>query len=358
MTDLKPTFNGSRPCLRTLWRYAVVTLALSWCASANAAAPPAKLPTVDPFNLGGPPPPCTSALARAPATRDPAAKRLYDESRALWRGKTVDQVSAAEAGSLLRQVGRAASLGDWPAREFLVELLSAGLADDNRDALRPLGQVFSEIQKAEAVAATVAHQGALEGQPWGWYCLAVAHDEGRGGLPKNHARAMAYHQHAARLGSPDSQMALAGVYGAARRWPEQQAMTSCAYQQGHGPAAHVLALRAADRKRYSEAVHLYQQGVKFGSAVCAQALHILFQQGAWGYDFDAELKGLEALGIVPDPERERRYGAIVDALQSDPDLRFGRLDALLPLPPAPLPAWPGVAAVADPRPAAAPRKGR
>lgn len=49
-----------------------------------------------------------------------------------------------------------------------------------------------------------------------------------------------------------------------------------------------------------------------------------------------------------DAERERRYDAIYDTLQINPDLKLSRLDQVLPLPPAPLPKWSGVDSAVEP----------
>ncbi|WP_295991119.1 DUF6396 domain-containing protein [Rugamonas sp.] len=119
-------------------------------------------------------------------------------------------------------------------------------------------------------------------------------------------------------------------------------MQQCAYQQGHGPAAYELALDAGVNKRYQEAIRIYQEGVKFGSLECARDLRIMFNDGYWDKGSDEEKAILRPLGIVVDSERESRYQAIYDALEINPDLKLGRLDQVLPLPPAQLPAWSGV----------------
>ena len=49
-----------------------------------------------------------------------------------------------------------------------------------------------------------------------------------------------------------------------------------------------------------------------------------------------------------DAERERRYDAIYDTLQINPNLKRSRLDQVLPLPPAPLPNLSGVDSAVEP----------
>jgi len=137
-------------------------------------------------------------------------------------------------------------------------------------------------------------------------------------------------------------MALASAYGEAKRPADEIIMEQCAYQQGHGPAAYELALDAGVDKRYQEAIHLYQEGVKFGSIDCARDLEVMFRHGYWYRNSNEEKTVLRSLGIGVDPEREKRYDAIYDALEINPDLKLSRLDQVLPLPPAQLPAWSGV----------------
>ena len=79
--------------------------------------------------------------------------------------------------------------------------------------------------------------------------------------------------------------------------------------------------------------------VKFGSIECARDLEVMFRHGYWGKDSDEEKDLLRTLGIGVDPERKRRYSAIYDALEINPDLKLSRLDLILPLPPAQLPPW-------------------
>jgi hypothetical protein len=143
-------------------------------------------------------------------------------------------------------------------------------------------------------------------------------------------------------------MALAGAYRDAGRLADEQTMQQCAYQQGYGPAAYELGLQAAINGRYVEAIRIHQDGVKFGSKDCAAFLELLFADGHSPGATDQEKEGFKQLGIQVDPERESRYNAIYDSLEINPDLRLGRLDEVLPLPPAKLPSWSNVNDAAEP----------
>ena len=125
-------------------------------------------------------------------------------------------------------------------------------------------------------------------------------------------------------------------------------MQRCAYEQGHGPAAYALGMDARVNDRFKDAINFYQDGVKFGSSVCAATLWLLFDEGHWPNARDKERQALKLLGIDADIERSRRYETISDALEVDPDLKLTRLDSVLPLPPAPLPAWSGIDDAVEP----------
>lgn len=197
-------------------------------------------------------------------------------------------------------------------------------------------------------AVEIARLAAREMQPWGLYDLGVAYEHGYGGAHYDVDLAWAYYLKAAQLGSPEAQMALAQAYSKAGFEEKEIKMLQCAYEQKHGPAFYCLALDAEINKRYPQAMRIYQEGVKFGSIDCARNLEMTFLHGDWRSDSDEEEDLLKSLGIGVDPERKKRYEAISDALKINPDLKLPRLDEVLPLPPAQLPPWTGVASAVEP----------
>lgn len=70
-------------------------------------------------------------------------------------------------------------------------------------------------------------------------------------------------------------------------------------------------------------------------------------QGDWGARALMAYFYIHGLGPL-DPERAMRYNAIYDALKINPDLKFSRLDEVLPLPPAKLPDWRGIEDALEP----------
>jgi hypothetical protein len=74
----------------------------------------------------------------------------------------------------------------------------------------------------------------------------------------------------------------------------------------------------------------------------------MFGSENWSSRDKQEQVALKEVNVLPDPERETRYDQISDALDLNPDLKLTRLDQVLPLPPAELPAWNGVQDAIEP----------
>jgi TPR repeat protein len=296
---------------------------------------------LQPFDVNGPIPTCGRWKDTMPKTRDPAAYRLYINARKLWRSKIEWQLTRQEALSILHDVQAAANQGDWGARALMAYFYRNGLGPlDTNHVLDPDADKLVEILRS-AVAG---------GQAWGYYDLGVAHEHGYGGAAQDEQIAWAYYRKAAELGSSEAQMTLASAYLKAERRDADAAMVMCAYSQGHGPAAYKLGIRAKLRKKFAEALEYYQGGTRSGSKESAAALMFMFDTGDWSSRDKQEQIMLRELNILPDPERKSRYEQISDALDLNPDLKLTRLDRVLPLPPAELPAWNGIQDAIEPEP--------
>jgi TPR repeat protein len=293
------------------------------------------------FDVNGPIPACGRWKNTMPKTRDPAVYRLYINARKLWRSKIEWQLTRQETLSILHDVQSAANQGDWGARALMAYFYRSGLGPlETNHVLDPDGNKSVEIIRA-AVAA---------GQAWGYYDLGVAHEHGYGGAVQDDLIAWAYYRKAAELGSAEAQMALASAYVKIKRWDAEKAMLMCAYNQGHGPAAYDLGITAKLNKDFSAALEYYQAGARFGSKDSAVALRIMFDTKKWGMRDKQDQDALKKLEILPDPERERRYDQVSDALDLNPDLKLTRLDEVVPLPPAELPPWHGIQSAIEPEP--------
>lgn len=297
------------------------------------------------FKLTDPVPICDNWKKHMPKYRDPEVYRPYIAARKLWRSKIEWQLTRTETHRILDEVTVAATKGDWGARALLSHFYRYGLGPlPSNNVLEP--DAYKHVQ--------LARQAAAAGQPWGFYDLGVAHEYGYGGAAYDEEIAWAYFYRAAQLGSPDAQMALAEAYGKAERRSDEEYMLRCAYQQGHGAAAYKLALRAEIYGRNQDAIRLYQDGAKFGSSDCAVSLHLLFSDGNWAGAGDKQQQALLEIGVQKDAEREQRYDAIADALKINPDMKLGRLDQVVPLPPAELPEWRGIEDATTPEPSGPP----
>ncbi|MCG2586834.1 DUF6396 domain-containing protein [Massilia sp. TS11] len=137
-------------------------------------------------------------------------------------------------------------------------------------------------------------------------------------------------------------MALAQAYRDAKRWDAEETMQMCAFRQGHGTAAYKLGMHAEALRQHMEAFKFYQDGVRFGSEDCANALWILFDEDDWKKQRVEVQRARRQLDLAPDSERTSRYLEIAKALGINPDLRLTQIDKVLPMPPAPLPAWRGI----------------
>jgi TPR repeat protein len=292
------------------------------------------------FSLSDPLPTCGRWKEHMPSYREPGAYRLYIEARKLWRSKQAWELTREENARILKDISTAADMGDWGARALMAHFYLNGLGGlDTNNVLDPVPEKAIEIERLAVKA----------GQPWGFYDLGVAYEYGHGGLPQDKDLAWAYYLRAAELGSPEAQMALASAYAKARRLEDEEKMQLCAFKQGHGPAAYELAMSAQVNGRHAEALMLRQEGVKFGSQRCASSLRLLFDEGTWAASTKKDAKAaLSALGVHLDLERSQRYEAISDALKINPDLKLGRLDLVVPLPPKKLPKWNGVKDAVEP----------
>jgi uncharacterized protein len=294
------------------------------------------------FDVSDPVPVCERWKMHMPKMRDPEQYQVYIAARNRWRSKIAWQFTKEELTQILADVRLVSDKGDWGARALLAHFYLHGLGP------LPKNKV---LDQDEFKSVAIARMAVEAGQPWGYYDIGVAHQYGYGGAYYDLDIAWAYYLRAAELGSPDAQMALAEAYREAGRKDAEEQMIQCAYQQGHGPAAAKLGMRALIRGNHADALRLHQDAVKFGSRESSTYLYLIFGSEE-ASRFRDEI--LTPLGLGMDLERYRRYLQIDEALGLNPDLKFGRLDSVLPLPPAELPEWRGVQDAMDSEPAGPP----
>ncbi|MPV68353.1 sel1 repeat family protein [Burkholderia sp. BE17] len=183
------------------------------------------------------------------------------------------------------------------------------------------------------------------GVPDAYDMMGIYHQNGliKGG---DATSAYAFFQRAADIGSPSAQTFIGTKTDATyddpggEFWgnlPIATQMLECALTQGYGGAAkelgHIYA-RPQTTEAKLRAVKVLHQGVKLGSAECANKLFTEFD----GMDLT---DGTNLVGHI-DKARAERYSKLGDALEFyQGRLKLPNLDKVLPLPPAPLPKWDG-----------------
>lgn len=182
------------------------------------------------------------------------------------------------------------------------------------------------------------------GVPDAYDMMGVYHQNGlvKGG---DATSAYAFFQRAADMGSPAAMTFLGDKLAATYDDPSQgfwgnipvaTEMLQCALAQGYGDAAEALGYlyKGTTPESKLRALKVFHEGVKLGSAKCANALYSEFD----GMNLT---NGRNIVGHI-DKARAERYSKLGDALEFyGGRLKLPNLDKVLPLPPAPLPKWDG-----------------
>lgn len=284
-----------------------------------------KLPLFDPhrkdFN-------CVYQAQRVPAP-DPQAEMWFQQALAMDDPNLpIDKI---DYGKMYQLYLQAADRNHWEAMLNLASLILS-----NRDGVP---------EHDPEVAIQWVEKAMKLGIPDAYDRMGVYHLHGliKGG---DATSAYAFFQRAADMGSPAAMTFLGykltatydnpseGFWG---NLPIGTKMLECAFAQGDGDAAEKLSLiyaRANTNEAKGRALKILHEGVKLGSAKCADSLVPEFD----GMDLD---NGTNLVGHI-DKARAQRYGKIGDILKLyDGRLKLPNLDKVLPLPPAPLPKWNG-----------------
>ena len=182
------------------------------------------------------------------------------------------------------------------------------------------------------------------GVPDAYDMMGIYHQNGliKGGGATS---AYAFFQRAADMGSPAAMTFLGDKLAATYDDPSQgfwanmpiaTQMLECAVAQAYGEAAYHLgfAYKGTSSESKAKALTVFHEGVKLGSANCANTLSVEFG----GLDL---ADGSNIVGYI-DKARAERYGKLGAALEFyGGRLKLPNLDKVLPLPPAPLPKWDG-----------------
>lgn len=258
---------------------------------------------------------CTHEAARLPAI-NPDADKLFRYARHLQK-----QDGPKDFDDIMRYYRIAAAYGHYKANHNAQLLITDGLAS------APAG-------KKEAV--DLAMQLVHDGIPGGYFDIAHYLESGYG-VQQDSQAAMRYFRKAADLGNPEAQAYVAEKLQPAAMAPEiANQMWRCAAEQGFGAAANNLGVSLQLDGRYDDAVKAFQLGAEAGDPQSAYVLEVAFRATANAADPDH-------LGLHSDAERTKRYSLIGKFITRNDgrNPKVPDIDKIVPLPPAPLPAWDG-----------------
>lgn len=247
---------------------------------------------------------------------DPDADRLFNYARYLQK-----QGGPKDFDEVMRYYRIAAAHGHYKANENAQLLIVHGL-------------VLSPQGRKEAV--DLAMQLVHEGVPGGYYDIGHYLETGYG-VEQDAPASLRYFRKAADLGSPEAQ-----DYVAEKLLADETTrgvaiqMWRCAAAQGYGKAANTLANVFSAQGNYQEAVQMYQLGVAGGSGLSAFGLEN-------GFKGPPPSDRLNYMALPDDRARSDRYRAIRKFFERNDgrNPKVPDIDKIVPLPPAPLPAWDG-----------------
>lgn len=200
------------------------------------------------------------------------------------------------------------------------------------------GAMRGQFSLTSAERLRMSQQLIDAGVATGYYFVAIYLKNGAAGLQQDRDMALHYYRKAADEGSAQAQAyvgdILAGGTGNVPNIARQ--MRRCAAEQGEGEAASDLGVNLQGKARYQEALEAFQLGVAAGDGSSARFL-------ANGFSGPEPTDRLYYLGQQKDLERASRYKQIGDILSrySYRSPAVPEINDIVPLPPAPLPAWDG-----------------
>ncbi|CAI1902580.1 Uncharacterised protein [Serratia fonticola] len=171
----------------------------------------------------------------------------------------------------------------------------------------------------------------------GYYFVAIYLQHGAAGLQQDDEMALRYYRKAADEGNAQAQAYVGDKLAPAKMAPDiARQMLHCAAEQGEAEAANSLGNIYAVEKKYKEAVESFQLGVAVGDESSAGFLE-------HGFECQDSTDRLYYLDLEKDPERASRYERIGEILgnYSYAHPVVPEINDIVPLPPAPLPAWDG-----------------
>ncbi|WP_341523098.1 DUF6396 domain-containing protein [Pseudomonas sp. G.S.17] len=171
----------------------------------------------------------------------------------------------------------------------------------------------------------------------GYYFVGIFLEQGAAGLKQDPEMALRYFRKAADQGSAQAQYDVGDKLAPIAIAPDiARQMRRCAAEQGHGEAAVELGVNLKNKGRYQEALEAFQLGVAGGRSTSASRLAKAFRN-------PPPSNTIDYLSQAEDLERAKRYDQIWKILSSYSyaNPKVSEINEIVPLPPAPLPAWDG-----------------
>ncbi|WP_325948304.1 DUF6396 domain-containing protein [Pseudomonas putida] len=176
-----------------------------------------------------------------------------------------------------------------------------------------------------------------DGVATGYNFIGIFLQQGSAGLKEDQEMALRYFRKAADKGSAEAQAYVAEKLAPSNMAPDiARQMRRCAAEQGNGVAARALGVNLQGKEQYQEALVAFQLGVVAGDSTSAGFL-------SDGFRNPPPEDELNYLAQKEDLERAERYEKIWRILHnySYANPKVPEINEILPLPPAPLPAWDG-----------------
>lgn len=171
----------------------------------------------------------------------------------------------------------------------------------------------------------------------GYYFVGIFLKQGAAGLKQDPEMALRYSRKAADTGSAQAQYNVADMLAPINIAPDiARQMHRCAAKQGHGEAAVELGIHLKNKGHYQDALEVFQLGVAGGYESAPGFLEEAFRN-------PPPSDQMYYLGQEEDLERAERYEKIWRLLAgySYANPKVPEINDIVPLPPAPLPAWDG-----------------
>jgi len=251
--------------------------------------------------------------------RDPEADQLYIHAR--WLKKN----------NLLKEDPLI-----YPKIERLVRISTAyGHDKANLELRQMIGKGTAQSDDIVKETLDLTEDLIKRGIPGGYYDMGRYLEQGYG-VKQDQDLALKYYRKSADMGSPEGQYFVAERLAPIDIAPKIAIqMWRCAAEQGHGKAGLELGIWLKGDHN-AESLQAFQLGAKAGSDTAASFL-------SSGFNGPPPTDELDYIGQQKDDERYKRYKAIWSFLADYSYLnpKVPEIDAIVPLPPAKLPAWDG-----------------